>query len=133
MRAVGRANTRPELAVRKLLHSRGFRYRLHDKRLPGSPDIVFASRRAVIFVHGCFWHNHKCRPGLKPRSRPEFWAAKLERNADRDERNVEALKTLGWRVLIVWECELALKDRDDLIETLETFLGLKRNRVTRSP
>jgi DNA mismatch endonuclease (patch repair protein) len=98
-------DTRPELVVRKLLHGAGFRYRLHVRDLPGKPDIVLPRYRAVIFVHGCFWHVHdRCRFSKLPQSNTEFWSEKLGRNRLRDQVHVEALKTTGWRVLIVWEC-----------------------------
>ena len=96
-------NTGPELAVRRLVYSLGFRYRLHGTGLPGKPDLVFASRRKVIFVHGCFWHQHPgC--GRQPKSRLEFWTEKLFQNRERDLRNQRKLRSLGWRILIVWEC-----------------------------
>jgi DNA mismatch endonuclease (patch repair protein) len=106
MAAVGRSNTGPELALRRALHRRGLRYRLHRKDLPGSPDIVFPGRRCVVFVHGCFWHAHSCRFGTRPSSRREFWDAKFAANRARDQRVVAALLADGWRVLTVWECAL---------------------------
>lgn len=101
-------NTKPEMIVRRLTHSMGYRYRLHDKRLPGSPDLVFRSRRKVIFVHGCFWHRHSdptCKLARMPKSRQEFWRPKLEGNRVRDERDRETLASQGWRQMVVWECE----------------------------
>ncbi len=101
-------NTKPELLVRRLVHGMGYRYRLHDKRLPGSPDLVFCSRKKVIFVHGCFWHRHpdpNCKLARMPKSRLDFWGPKLEGNRDRDERNRVMLGEEGWRELVVWECE----------------------------
>jgi DNA mismatch endonuclease (patch repair protein) len=106
MQAVKRQDTEPELVVRRLLHSWGFRYRLHRKDLPGSPDIVFSSLRKVIFVHGCFWHGHGCSKGRLPKSRLEYWAPKVESNLARDSRVVAALQSLGWEVLTVWQCEV---------------------------
>ena len=100
---------KPELAVRSLAHSLGYRFRLHKSGLPGKPDLVFASRRKVIFVHGCFWHGHedpKCLDGRAPRSNLNYWLPKLKRNKERDAANVVALTELGWQVLEVWECEL---------------------------
>lgn len=106
MRAVKGKDTRPELAVRRLLHSMGFRYRLHVTELPGKPDIVFPGKRRVIFVHGCFWHQHKCPAAARPASRREYWDAKLDANVRRDKRNRRLLSSLGWATLIVWECQL---------------------------
>ncbi|PHP16165.1 hypothetical protein CG471_29670 [Sphingobium sp. IP1] len=102
MKSVGRKDTAPEMVVRKLLHGLGYRYRLHDKRLPGSPDIVFAGRKKVIFIHGCFWHAHDCRGSLSPKSKTDFWGAKLDRNKARDARNVEALTSRDWDVMTIW-------------------------------
>lgn len=107
MAAIGRENTSPELSVRQYLHRAGLRFRLHDSRLPGSPDLVFPRYRAVVFVHGCFWHRHaSCRFAYTPKSRKEFWLHKFESNQARDRRVVKALRQSGWRVFIVWECEV---------------------------
>jgi DNA mismatch endonuclease (patch repair protein) len=107
MRRIRSADTRPEMVVRRLVHGMGFRYRLHVKTLPGKPDLVFAGRRCVIEVRGCFWHLHEgCREGRIPESRKEYWGPKLERNRARDRANVRELKELGWRVLVIWECEV---------------------------
>src|SRR5262245_1683825 len=105
MSLVRAKNTKPEMIVRRLVHSMGFRYRLHDRRMPGIPDLVFPSRRAVIFVHGCFWHRH-ANCGRMPKSRLDYWLPKLERNKARDVQNIKALRRSGWRVLVVWECQL---------------------------
>lgn len=100
-------DTGPERRVRSLLHALGFRFSLGRKDLPGKPDIVLPRRHAVVFVHGCFWHRHPgCVNAFAPKTRPEFWRAKLDGNAQRDLRNAAALKDLGWRVTVVWECEL---------------------------
>lgn len=108
MAAIGRKDTNPELQVRRYLHRLGVRYRLHDARLPGSPDLVLPKYRAVIFVHGCFWHRHAdCRFAYMPKSRPEFWLHKFESNLARDRRVVRALRQSGWRVFVVWECEVS--------------------------
>ena len=105
-RIMGR-NTGPELQLRSLLHRAGFRFRLHVKDLPGSPDIVLPKYRAAIFVHGCFWHRHKgCRNATRPSTRREFWKSKFDSNVSRDERNRAALEAAGWTVFTVWECEL---------------------------
>ena len=123
MAAVKGRNTSPELIVRRLLHARGYRYRLHRRDLPGSPDIVFPARRKVILVHGCFWHGHHCKRGdRQPRTNAEYWRAKIARNRDRDRRNLTSLGEGGWTPLTVWECEL--KDRRALIRRLEAFLEM---------
>jgi len=115
-------NTRPELIVRKLLFAAGYRYRLHVRALPGSPDLVFPSRRKVIFVHGCFWHRHdNCGAARMPKSRVEFWSDKLNGNKARDVRKHEKLIQEGWQVLVVWECELG--DLTMLEDKLQIFLG----------
>jgi DNA mismatch endonuclease (patch repair protein) len=116
----------PELAVRRIVHSLGYRYRLHGtfkgKHLPGKPDLVFASLRKVIFVHGCFWHQHgdDCKVARKPKSNRDYWDVKLAGNAKRDAAAVAALKADGWRVLVVWECEG--RERDGLSARLDRFL-----------
>ncbi|HVX87086.1 MAG TPA: very short patch repair endonuclease [Phycisphaerae bacterium] len=108
MSLVKSKNTRPELLVRKIIHRMGYRYRLHKSDLAGSPDIVFTSRRKVIFIHGCFWHRHNCANGRRlPRSRVEFWENKLKGNRKRDLRNIRSLKRDGWKILVVWECQIA--------------------------
>lgn len=99
-------DTKPEILVRKALHARGFRYRLHDSRLPGRPDILLPRYGAVVFVHGCFWHGHDCRYFKLPGTRPEFWLAKIERNKAKDLANAAKLDSAGWRVATVWECAL---------------------------
>lgn len=97
-------NTKPEVFIRKALHARGFRFRLHVKDLPGKPDLVLPKFKAVIFVHGCFWHGHTCRYFKKPQTRPDFWLEKIRKNQIRDEQQISLLKGQGLRVLIVWEC-----------------------------
>jgi DNA mismatch endonuclease (patch repair protein) len=117
-------NTKPEIAVRKLLFSMGYRYRLHRKDLPGKPDIVFSSKRKAIFVHGCFWHQHnspRCPLVAKPGSNKDFWDKKLKGNIERDKRNLKALKDLGWDVFTIWECEL--KDIKKLQKSLNGFMN----------
>ena len=107
MAAIGSKDTAPELAVRRLLHALGFRFRLHRRDLPGTPDIVLPGRRKAIFVHGCFWHGHPgCRFATRPATRPEFWAEKIGRNQTRDRIAVARLRRLGWSVATVWECSL---------------------------
>jgi DNA mismatch endonuclease (patch repair protein) len=115
-------NTRPELIVRKLVYAAGYRYRLHVRKLPGSPDLVFAGRKKVIFVHGCFWHLHdNCKAARIPKSRVEFWREKLHGNKLRDERTAETLRLAGWDVLVVWECELS--DLDVLEQNIQNYLN----------
>jgi DNA mismatch endonuclease (patch repair protein) len=111
-------NTKPELLIRKALHQRGFRYRLHCD-LPGKPDICLSKYRAVIFVHGCFWHGHNCHLFKWPSTRPEFWRRKIERNREVDQAAIERLESDGWRVGIVWECAVKGKKRRPLDEVVE--------------
>lgn len=100
------SDTNPELRVRSLLHGMGYRFRLHRRDLPGTPDIVLPKLRTAIFVHGCFWHRHpRCRYAYTPKSRVEFWQAKFSANVERDRRKLRALRNAGWRVIVVWECE----------------------------
>jgi DNA mismatch endonuclease (patch repair protein) len=120
MRSVRRKNTAPEMIVRQLLYAAGYRYRLHVRNLPGSPDVVFRRRKKAIFVHGCFWHSHGCRHSLRPRSREDYWQAKFERNKRRDEQNLSNLVDLGWDAMTIWECET--KDRSGLLARMRTFL-----------
>lgn len=118
MAAIRSTNTKPELRVRRALHAAGLRYRLHVRGLPGTPDLVFPSRRVVVFVHGCFWHQHPlCHNVKMPASRPEFWGPKLVANVERDRRQQRALRTLGWRVLVIWECQT--KDASKLRRLVE--------------
>jgi DNA mismatch endonuclease (patch repair protein) len=114
-------DTKPEMLVRRLVHAAGYRYRLHVRNLPGKPDLVFSARRKVVFINGCFWHRHRnCALARLPKSRTEFWTEKLERNKARDDRNVAALRDLGWDVLTVWECEI--RDPAAVMRRLEAFL-----------
>ncbi|GAO55234.1 very short patch repair endonuclease [Novosphingobium sp. MD-1] len=116
-------NTKPEMTVRRALHAMGYRYRLHARELPGKPDIVFRRRRLAIFVHGCFWHRHpdpSCKLARMPKSRVEFWEPKLEGNRARDGANVAALEAMGWKVLLVWECQLG--NMESLRKALLRFL-----------
>ncbi len=121
MARIGAKDTRPELAVRQLLHRLGYRYRLHRQDLPGRPDICFVGRRKVIFVHGCFWHRHEgCRRTTTPKTRTSFWNDKFERNIARDRVNLSDLGRLGWEALVVWECETI--DLEALAPRLVRFL-----------
>ncbi|MDE0332847.1 MAG: very short patch repair endonuclease [Nitrospinae bacterium] len=122
MRAVKGHDTGPEMIVRRLAHGMGYRYRLHRKDLPGKPDLVFPAKRKVIFVHGCFWHQHACPRGARsPKSSRDYWIPKLKRNKERDVQNQRLLREMGWDVLVIWECEM--KDRDALKERISAFLG----------
>ena len=117
-------DTKPEMLVRRLTHGMGYRYRLHRLGLPGSPDLVFPSRMKVIFVHGCFWHQHLdpgCKLARLPKSKLDFWGPKLETNRERDERNLVLLAELGWDVLVIWECQT--KNREELQTRIGEFLG----------
>ena len=113
-------NTKPEEIVRKYLFSKGFRYRKNDKRLPGTPDIVLPKYKTVIFVNGCFWHGHKdCRYFVIPKTNTDFWLNKINTNIERDKRKQEALKELGWNVIVVWECELKKQTKEFALKTIE--------------
>jgi DNA mismatch endonuclease, patch repair protein len=119
MSRIGAKNTRPELAVRKALFARGFRYKLHDKRLPGKPDMVLVKYRTVIFIHGCFWHSHDgCSKAVMPKSNTEYWTSKILNNTLRDKSHTEALMSEGWQVIVVWECELKKALISELIEKI---------------
>jgi DNA mismatch endonuclease (patch repair protein) len=106
MAAVRSKNTQPEMLVRRLVHSMGYRYRIHKHELPGKPDLVFSGRHKVIFVHGCFWHQHGCKGSHLPKTNRRYWLPKLKRNRARDAEHLKALRAGGWRSLILWECEL---------------------------
>jgi DNA mismatch endonuclease, patch repair protein len=125
MRAIRSKDMLPELQVRRIVHGMGYRYRLHGKNLAGKPDLVFAGRHKVIFVHGCFWHSHGCKKGHIPKSNAEYWVPKLRRNQDRDQNNLAALVADGWKLLVIWECET--KDPRLVSSRIQSFLG-KRNR-----
>ena len=121
MQAVKGKDTKPELFVRRLLYSLGYRYRLYRKDLPGKPDIVFPGRKKIIFVHGCFWHGHNCKRGARePKTNVEYWRQKIARNKARDKEHKKKLKKAGWDVMVVWECQL--KDENRLVGMLVTFL-----------
>lgn len=113
-------NTKPELLVRKYLHARGLRFRLHVKELQGKPDLVFPKYKTIVFVHGCFWHQHpRCKFAVVPASNVEFWKLKLDANRERDQRNKKVLKALGWSVLTIWECQLDDRHLSGLIEKIK--------------
>lgn len=113
-----------EIRLRRLIHGMGYRYRLHVKTLPGTPDLVFPARKAVIFMHGCFWHRHQdCRLARMPKSRVAYWREKLEANRRRDDENVRRLNELGWSVLVVWECQMKEKDMNEVSNVVRRFLA----------
>jgi len=114
-------DTKPEYVVRRMVHGMGYRFRLHRRALPGSPDLVLARHRKVIFVHGCFWHKHRCKYGrVRPATNAEFWEKKRQGNVERDRRNLKALRAMGWKILVVWECWT--RDRAKLEQRLRSFL-----------
>lgn len=121
MQAVKSKDTGPEMLVRKLLHTQGYRYRLHRKDLPGCPDLVFSTRKKVIFVHGCFWHGHHCARGNRiPVNNHDYWVRKIERNRKRDQHVARLLRQLGWKRKVIWECSLKKPERVRLV--LNEFL-----------
>jgi len=123
-------DTKPELIIRKKLHALGFRYKLHDKKLPGKPDLVFPKYNAVIFVNGCFWHGHNCHLSKWPTSREEFWRNKITRTKEKDKENIEALLKDGWRILQIWECAIKGKTRLGLDEIIKiTVSWLKSSQI----
>lgn len=123
MRAVKSVDTKPEMIVRRTAHAMGFRYRLHRRDLPGSPDIVFPSQKKAIFVHGCFWHGHCCRRGNRtPKTNRQYWKRKISRNVERDKKNIKELEAVGLEVLVIWECEI--KFTESLVERLRSFLSV---------
>lgn len=116
-------DTKPEIALRRALHALGLRYRLHSKLLPGKPDLVFPRFHAAVFVHGCFWHRHQgCRFATTPATRPDFWIAKLNGNAQRDTRNLEALLAAGWRTAVVWECAIKVSGGASIAKEVRDWL-----------
>ena len=117
-------DTKPEILVRKYLFSEGFRYRLHDRKLPGKPDLVFAKYKTVLFIHGCFWHGHaKCKYFVIPKTRTQWWVEKITRNKQVDKKNTRLLKALGWRVLTVFECRLRPPKRNKTLATISASLN----------
>ena len=121
MRAIKSKNTAPEMLVRRIVHRLGYRFRLHREDLPGKPDLVFAGRRKIIFVHGCFWHGHRCARGNRiPHHNREYWVRKIRRNQERDTVHSVALEASGWKILTVWECEARVSD--ELLKKLADFL-----------
>jgi DNA mismatch endonuclease (patch repair protein) len=122
MRAVKDRDTKPEMTVRRMVHGMGYRYRLHRKDLPGKPDLVFSSRKKVIFVHGCFWHGHNCARGARvPKVNRDYWQEKIRRNKERDKKSRKSLLKDGWNVLEIWECELKNKQAASI--KIDSFLN----------
>jgi len=113
-------DTKPEMLVRRLVHRLGYRYSLHRTDLPGKPDLTFPSRRKLIFINGCFWHGHKCKLGRMPKSRLEYWGAKIRGNHERDKHNLRRLRGMRWRVLVLWECQL--REPDSIARRIRKFL-----------
>ena len=132
MQNVKTKNTAPEIKLRSLLHKNGFRFQVNRKDLPGKPDIVLPKYRAVIFVHGCFWHGHDCPRGQRPQTNADFWNQKIDRNVIRDKSDVSLLESLGWRVLIVWECEIKKKNEAVLLSRVKEFLLHSTNTIQNS-
>lgn len=126
MSKIRKTNTKPEMLVRSYLFKNGFRFRIHVKRLPGNPDIVLPKYRTVVFVNGCFWHAHEgCKLNRMPKSRQEYWIPKIQGNASRDKANKEAIEQLGWKVIVIWECELASASRDKTLDELKNIIKHK--------
>ena len=123
MTAIKSKNTKPELVVRKLLHSKGYRFKIHDKKLPGKPDIVMPKRMVVVNVHGCYWHYHGCSRSNIPKTQTGYWVDKLENNKRRDFQNKRKLKRLGWKVIDVWECTLRKKNLEKTFNRLEQLIA----------
>jgi DNA mismatch endonuclease (patch repair protein) len=128
MQAIRQKNTKPEMAVRRHAHQMGYRFRLHTPALPAKPDLVFPSRKKVILVHGCFWHGHNCVDGHVPKTRVNYWGPKLKRNKERDSSNKRRLQMLGWKVLVIWECQT--RDAGWLRHRIKEFLGQRPRRAT---
>lgn len=122
MRAVKSRNTQPEMLVRRIVHNMGKRYRLHRADLPGKPDLTFPRLKKIIFIHGCFWHGHDCQRGARePKENADYWRQKIKRNRERDAKIQETLRTMGWSILVLWECQL--KNREALGHKLTQFLS----------
>ena len=132
MASIHSRDTKPEMTVRRYLHSRGFRYRVNVKGLPGSPDIVLRKYRTVIFIHGCFWHGHEgCRYFVMPKSNTDFWTQKIARNQERDQERRTQLRQMGWHTIVIWECQLKPKTRETTLAELEHLLHKHTRKQTR--
>ena len=124
MRRIKSKDTSPEVFVRSLAHRMGYRFHLHSKDLPGKPDIIFRTRRKVVFVNGCFWHGHFCNEGSRtPKSNTKYWVDKINRNKERDAKNLAALQSMGWSYLVIWECEIDKRNSEIISRRLTSFLG----------
>ncbi len=132
MRAIRSKNTRPEIVIRHALHARGFRFRLHRKDLPGNPDIVLTRYKVLIFVHGCFWHGHRCHLSKPPKTRAEFWLAKISDNISRDIRNQQQLMESDWRFAVIWECALKGKTKPDFMHLMSELEQWIRDSTSKS-
>src|SRR3954469_6451150 len=125
MAAIKGKNTKPEILVRKFLHSKGYRFRLHDKKLPGKPDIVLPKYKTVIFIHGCFWHGHKgCKYYVVPKTRTEWWLNKINGNIANDTKAIKALKKEGWKIIMLWECDLKKNKSGRILQKLNSRMQL---------
>lgn len=123
MKKIGSKNTKPEIIIRKIVHSAGYRFRLHRKDLPGTPDLVFPKFKKVIFINGCFWHGHQgCKKSSLPTTKKELWEEKIKKNIERDSKNIADLKKRGWETLIIWECEIKKKNYNMLTINISNFL-----------
>ena len=130
MKKIRGKDTTPELIVRKLVYSLGYRYRLHGRKLPGKPDLVFSGRKKVIFVHGCFWHYHNCKKGKPPKSNVDYWLPKLKENSRRDTRNQKLITASGWEFLVIWQCQI--RDMTGLKEKIIAFLENGNHQISDS-
>ena len=120
-------DTTPEILVRKYLFAEGFRYRIHQNKLPGKPDLVFPKLKKIVFIHGCYWHGHeKCKYFVPPKTKTKWWLKKIDSNKKRDDRNVKDLKKLGWKVLIVWQCQLTPEKRNSTFSSIKKKLGSEK-------
>jgi DNA mismatch endonuclease (patch repair protein) len=128
MAGIRAANTKPELIIRRGLHAKGFRFRLHNRELPGKPDLVLPRYRAIIFVHGCFWHRHECTIFKWPKTRQDFWRNKIQGNFERDKKVEAALKAMGWRILRIWECSLRGPQRVGTEQVIDQVVSWLRSR-----
>lgn len=122
MSKISGKNTLPEMTIRKLLFSMGYRYRLHRKDLPGSPDIVFPGRKKIIFINGCFWHGHDCKRAALPKSNKDFWESKINGNIERDKINFIKLSDMDWKYLVIWQCEIKKSNLDTLSNKMDDFI-----------
>ncbi|MBU1628011.1 DNA mismatch endonuclease Vsr [bacterium] len=125
MSEISGKNTKPELLIRKVLFSEGYRYRLHRKELPGNPDIVFPGRKKVIFINGCYWHGHNCKKAALPETNKQFWKKKISGNVERDKKNLDKLLKMGWKSFVIWQCEIKKSSLGNIIKQAKKFLENK--------